>query len=89
VEEQVVERMVTIRTEAGLHARPAALFVQAAAKYSSRLSVLKDGREANAKSILEVLALGAGRGSVVTLKAEGPDEDAAMERLVSILSGDI
>jgi len=81
----VVERSVLVQNPTGLHARPAALFVQAAAKFSSKIKVANGPREVDAKSILGVLSLGAHKGVTVTLKAEGPDADAALEHLVNLV----
>ena len=78
---------VTIRHQVGLHARPAALFVQTAGKFKSDLKVLKDEREVNAKSILSVLTLGAGQGAVIKLVAEGEDEEQAIEALRLLVEG--
>ncbi len=78
---------VTIRHKVGLHARPAALFVQTASKFKSDLKVLKGEREVNAKSILSVLTLGAGQGTILKLVAEGEDEDQAIEALRLLVEG--
>lgn len=75
------EITLTIRHEVGLHARPAAIFVKAANRFKSQIMVEKDGQEVNAKSILSVLTLGVGQGSVVTIRAEGEDEVEAIEAL--------
>jgi len=75
------EVILIIRNKVGLHARPAALFVQTASKFKSKVSTVKDGREVNAKSILSVLTLGAEQGAVVTIRAEGEDEVEAVEAL--------
>ncbi len=70
-----------------LHARPAATFVKTALRFRSRLTVGSDGKVADAKSILAVLALGAGGGTVLRLSAEGEDAPAALEALASCVSG--
>lgn len=70
-----------------LHARPAATFVKTALRFRSQLTVGLDGRVANAKSILAVLALGATGGTVLRLSAEGEDAPAALEALASCVSG--
>jgi phosphocarrier protein HPr len=82
----MVEREVVVVPEAGLHARPAARFVKEAKSYSSEIVVIKDGREANAKSSLKLMTLGAKRGDKVIIRAEGEDEEAAVHALVAILS---
>jgi len=82
------EVTLTIHHAAGLHARPAALFVETAAQFKSDIKVAFDKREANAKSILNVLALGAGQGAVITIQAQGRDADQALEALRSLVEGD-
>lgn len=79
------EVTLTIRNKVGLHARPAALFVQTASKSRSKVLAVKDGREVNAKSILSVLTLGAEQGAVVTVKAEGEDEVEVVEALKELV----
>ncbi len=83
----MVEREVVVVPEAGLHARPAAMFVKEAKRYSSDITVRKDdGTEANAKSSLKLMTLGAKHGDKLTIRAEGEDEDAAVEALVAVIS---
>lgn len=81
----MVEKQVTIQNKTGLHARPAAEFVKAAGKFASNITVVKDGKEANAKSIMSVMALGASQGSQVTIRAEGPDAEQAVDKLVALV----
>ncbi len=76
----------TITDEVGLHARPAALFVRAAAGFSATITVARGDRSADAKSLLEVLQLEAGRGAVITVTAEGPDAEAALDALRGVLA---
>jgi phosphocarrier protein HPr len=75
------EIQLEILHEVGLHARPAALFVQTASKFQSDIHVQNGESSANAKSILEVLTLGAGKGAVITLTAEGEDAEQALSAL--------
>jgi phosphocarrier protein HPr len=79
------EVTIVVEHEAGLHARPAALFVQTAKKFQSGITVTKDSREANAKSILSILTLGANQGSVITVKATGEDEARAVKALQELV----
>ena len=79
------EVTLTIRNKVGLHARPAALFVQTASKFKSKVSAVKDECEVNAKSILSVLTLGAEQGAVVTIRAEGEDEVEVVEALKELV----
>ena len=81
----MVEKLFVVKNETGLHARPASLFVQKAAKYKSTIKVKKDGKEANAKSIISVLSLGASFGSEITIIADGPDVEEAVAGLVELL----
>ncbi len=80
------EKEVTIVPEEGLHARPAAEFVKAAKGYDSDIKVLKDGKEANAKSSLSLMSLGAGQGDKLIIRAEGEDEEAAAEALAELIT---
>lgn len=79
------ESTLTVRHKVGLHARPAALFVQTAKKFNSDIRVSHDEREANAKSILTVLTLGAEQGAVITIRAEGEDADEALAALTALV----
>lgn len=82
----MVEKEAIVVPEAGLHARPAARFIKEAKGYTSDIVVVKDGTEANAKSTLRLMSLGAKHGDRVLIRAEGEDEDAAVDALVAILS---
>jgi phosphotransferase system HPr (HPr) family protein len=77
---------VQLPPDVALHARPAALFVKTAMRFQSRLRAEAGGKTADAKSILAVLALGAERGTVLTLSAEGPDSAAALAALAACVS---
>jgi phosphotransferase system HPr (HPr) family protein len=79
------EVTLIIRNKVGLHARPAALFVRTANRFTSKVVAIKDEHEANAKSILSVLTLGADQGAVVTVRAEGEDEAEAVEALKELV----
>ncbi len=74
---------VTLPEGIALHARPAGLFVRTALKFQSRLTVASDGKAADAKSILAVLALGARGGTELRLRAEGDDASAALDALAA------
>jgi phosphocarrier protein len=80
-------RTVTITSPAGLHARPASEFVRCANRFSSRITVGKtsDEKRVNAKSIVMVMSLGAGKDSEIELSAEGPDEREAVDSLARLL----
>jgi phosphotransferase system HPr (HPr) family protein len=81
------ESTVALPPGVALHARPAATFVKTALRFRSRLTVGLDGRIADAKSILAVLALGAQGGTVLRLVAEGEDAPDALAALTSCVSG--
>jgi phosphocarrier protein HPr len=84
-----LERPLTIMNKVGLHARPAALFVQTAARYKdTRVEVLKDGGARDAKSILNVLALGVRQGTTIVVRAEGPHESDAIAALTDLVDRD-
>lgn len=70
----------------GLHARPAARFVQVASRFASRIVVSHDGREADAKSLIALLGLSLRPSSEIRLLAEGPDAGEALAALVAELS---
>lgn len=76
---------MVVEHKVGLHARPAALFVRAAKKFKSDILVRKDEREVDAKSITSMLGLGAGQGAVITIKANGEDEGAAVQALQELV----
>lgn len=77
---------VIITNASGLHARPATFFIQKANSYKSTIMVEKDDRKVNAKSLLGVLSLGIAKGMTITLIAEGHDEEAAINGLVSLIN---
>jgi phosphotransferase system HPr (HPr) family protein len=81
------ESTVALPAGVALHARPAATFVKTALRFRSRLTVGSDGKVADAKSILAVLALGAVGGTVLRLSAEGEDAPDALAALASCVSG--
>ena len=86
------EATVVVRHEVGLHARPAALFVQLATKYESEILVAKadddSDREVNAKSILSLLTLGVNQGTAVRIRATGQDEEDAVRALRELIESD-
>jgi len=84
------ERTVTVASSVGLHARPASLFAQAAAKAGVPVTLTSAaGKSVNAASILGVLSLGIGHDEVVTLSAEGAGADEALDALVEVLATDL
>jgi len=79
------EVTATVTHEVGLHARPASMFVQTAAKYSSDIEVTHGEVTTNAKSILGVLTLGAHKGAEIIIKAEGEDAEEALKALEQLV----
>lgn len=77
---------VLVCNQVGLHARPATFFIQKANEFKSAVWVEKDERRVNAKSLLGVLSLGITRGVNITILAEGPDEEQAVNALVDLIS---
>ncbi|MFE5096799.1 HPr family phosphocarrier protein [Streptomyces sp. NPDC056638] len=84
------QRTVTVGSRSGLHARPASVFVQAAARQPVRVTIGRDGQSAvDARSLLSVLALAARHGDSVVLAAEGDGAEAAVEELAALLARDL
>jgi len=84
----VVEKHILIKNKQGLHARPAALFVQIANKFSSDIIVSKGKQKVNGKSIMGIMMLEAGSGSKITITATGDDAEQAVNELESLLMRD-
>jgi len=81
----VIERDIEIKNKLGLHARAAAKLVHTAARFRSDIKIRKGDEEVDGKSILGILLLAAGRGTTITIKANGEDEAdavAAIEKLI-------
>jgi len=83
--EHAIERTVILGNKAGLHARPAAIFVQTAQGFQSQITLSKNDKIANGKSILSVLTLGAEQGDQIILKADGADAESALDKLALLL----
>jgi len=77
----MVEKQVTVKLKTGLQARPAAMFVQEANRFSSDIFLEKDGKKVNAKSIMGLMSLAVGVGSTINLIVEGNDEGEALTKL--------
>ena len=80
---------IVIKNKTGLHARPAALFVQIANKFDSDITIIKEDQEVNGKSIMGILMLAAEKGAKLIIIAEGEDAEAAVAELTDILVKDI
>ena len=81
-----MEATITITDPVGLHARPAAVLVRTAGQYQARVHLLHGTKRADARSIIQLLALGVRPGSPVTVTAEGMDEAAALAAVLDVLS---
>ena len=77
-----------IQNRLGLHARPAALFVQMANRFKSEIEVQKGREKVNGKSIMGIMTLAAGRGSQITIRATGPDAQKAITELTKSIRSD-
>ncbi len=83
-----VKKNLIVKNKQGLHARPAALFVQIANKFDARITVRRDEERVNGKSIMGILMLGAENGTEITIEAEGDDADMAILELERIVNSE-
>ena len=74
-----------ITNKRGLHARASAKLVEAAARFLSEITIIKDGQRVNARSIMGLMMLAASQGSEIGLEAEGPDADGAMTAMLALI----
>ncbi len=81
----MISRDIEIINKLGLHARASAKLTQLAAKYQSEVWLTRNERRVNAKSIMGVMMLAAGKGSTVMLETEGPDEQECFDALVALI----
>lgn len=84
----MIEKQVVVQLQTGLHARPAARFVQEANKFSAEIYILKENKKVNAKSIMGVMSLAVSRNTEITIQAEGPDAKKAVEVLADLVQQD-
>lgn len=80
-----ISRVITIQNEQGLHARPAEMFVRLAKQFESRIHLVRDDRRVEATSIIDLLTLGAAKGTQLTLEADGPDCHEAVDALAKLV----
>lgn len=80
----MVEKEIVVKNKLGLHARPSALFVRQASKFKSDITLIKDGVEVNGKSIMGLMMLAAEMGSKIIIRADGEDEEKALDALVTL-----
>ena len=81
----MISQDVSVVNQLGMHARAAAKFVHLAARYQARVRVARHGREIDGKSIMGLLLLAAAKGSIITISAEGADEQSAVDALVALV----
>jgi phosphocarrier protein HPr len=81
----MTSQTVKITNEAGIHARPASLFLKTATSFQSNIRVTKNDRSGNAKSLLGLLSIGISKNSEITIVAEGEDEKEAVAALVKLV----
>jgi phosphotransferase system HPr (HPr) family protein len=84
----LIQKNVVIKNKQGLHARPAALFVQVANKFDARITVRRGKELVNGKSIMGILMLGAEKGTHITIEAEGNDADKAIAELGKVINNE-
>lgn len=84
----MTEKVVEIRSDAGIHARPAMMLVKEAMKYPCEIFLVKDDIEANGKSIMSVLSLAITKGSNLVIRAEGKDENEAVLSIATLIESD-
>ena len=82
-----VRRTLTIINKLGLHARAAAKLIDLASGFESSIRIFRDGREADAKSIMRVMMLAASKGSSIEVVAQGPDATEAVEAIERLVAG--
>jgi phosphocarrier protein len=84
----LIKKKLVVKNKQGLHARPAAVFVQIANKFDARITIKYDKEEVNGKSIMGILMLGVENGSQIVIEAEGADAHAAVAELEKIISSE-
>jgi len=85
--EKNVKKDIMITNKLGLHARPAAMFVQLANRFRSEITVERGNEKVNGKSIMGIMMLAAGRGVKITVTARGEDAEAAVGALEELIKG--
>jgi len=82
----MIKTSITISNKLGLHARASAKLTKLAGGFQSEVSISRNDRRVNAKSIMGVMMLAAGIGSVVEIEIDGPDEQAAMDAIIALIN---
>jgi len=81
----MIEKKAIVKSETGIHARPALAVVKVAAKFKSEVLIVKDGNEYNAKSIVAIMCMAAVKNDEIIVRTNGEDEEAAAEAMVEII----
>ncbi|MEK6265007.1 MAG: HPr family phosphocarrier protein [Clostridium sp.] len=81
----MIEKKAIVKSETGIHARPALSVVKEASKFKSEVLIVKDGNEYNAKSIVAIMSMAAVKDDEITIKATGADEEAAVVAMVKLI----
>lgn len=76
---------IRLSNKLGLHVRPAAQLAEIASKYKSEITIIQDDKSVNAKSIIELLTLGASEGTIVTIRADGKDANSALVEIKQLI----
>ena len=84
----LIKKELIVKNKQGLHARPAAVFVQIANKFDARITVRNDDEEVNGTSIMGILMLGAEKDSLIVVEADGTDAEAALVELEKLISSE-
>lgn len=79
----MIQNKITIKDPIGIHARPAALLVKTLKPFQSEFKLIKDEKEASAKSLLQIMGLGAKEGDEIKVVADGSDEDKMMDAFLN------
>jgi len=85
--EPTAHKAVKLMNPQGFHARPAHLFVKLASQFQAQVEILKGNEVINGKNILDLLTMGAGNGTTLTLRASGPDAENAVNALAQLVEG--
>lgn len=85
----MIGQQFTINAATGLHARPAAVFVEIASEFESEIKIEFEEQQVNAKSIISVLSLGLGDGETFVIRVNGPDEEEAMAALEKYMKNEL
>jgi len=82
----MTKKDIKIVNELGIHARPAGMIANTSSRFACDIKIIKDKMEVNAKSIMGIMTLAAGKGSVITIVANGADETKALEALADLFA---